>query len=484
MRSLKARLIGLWALSLLSSAVLGVLLVGLYRQSTEAQVERAQAVLARGCDLIRDRYEFYVADWSGPADEAGDPVLRRDLRIAVNLALRRFDGVEGGVWTPAARSLAYAYPTYEGSGPKTDLPSAEAAPIAAINEAAMRAERTVGRIIPARSQTLLLAACPLDGPIAGATGWTMTRVQTGGVLPSMQWALLALLTLLLLTTTLLGRTLFVWGCHVRGIEAALGRGGEALPDLPRPGERELDRIVDALNLAGQRVAEARRDADAANARMARSERLASLGRMAAGVAHEIRNPIAAARLQGENALAGDDGRRQGAIADMLLQLSRLDGLVNELLAMTQRVQPVPIEIGLDPFLQSVAQRHSAAADARGLTLDVRAAATAVSLDPLVVTRILDNLLTNAIRHAAPRGSVSLTGACAEGLLTLTVSDDGPGVPADMEARLFEPFVTGRADGTGLGLAIARELADAHGGRLLLRRGGEGSSTDFALEFPQ
>ena len=80
-------------------------------------------------------------------------------------------------------------------------------------------------------------------------------------------------------------------------------------------------------------------------RVARAERLAGLGRVAAGIAHEIRNPIAAARLQGENALAGDDARRRQAITDMLGQIDRLDGLVGELLAMTQRVDPQPVRGG-------------------------------------------------------------------------------------------------------------------------------------------
>jgi signal transduction histidine kinase len=107
------------------------------------------------------------------------------------------------------------------------------------------------------------------------------------------------------------------------------------------------------------------------------------------------------------------------------------------------------------------------------------------LDPAVIGRILDNLLTNAIRHASPGGAVTLGADRGSGLLTLTVADTGAGVAPAIAARLFEPFVTGRPDGTGLGLAIARELADAHGGRLLLV-GGEAASGGavFALELPQ
>ncbi len=241
-----------------------------------------------------------------------------------------------------------------------------------------------------------------------------------------------------------------------------------MPRVGRTGERELDQIIDALNQAGLRVAEARQEADHMAGRAARAERLAALGRVAAGVAHEIRNPIAAARLQGENALAGDDARRREAIGDMLGQIDRLDGLVGELLAMTQRIEPRPVPVELSALLSEQVERHKETAAARALAVSVRGGCGMAVLDPGVICRVLDNLMTNAIRHAPEGGAVVLAADRQPGLLTLSVADSGPGVPAGMAKHLFEPFVTGRPEGTGLGLAIARELTDAHGGRLVLR----------------
>jgi signal transduction histidine kinase len=81
--------------------------------------------------------------------------------------------------------------------------------------------------------------------------------------------------------------------------------------------------------------------------------------------------------------------------------------------------------------------------------------------------------------------VTLTAERGPGRLTLAVADTGTGVPPDMAEHLFEPFVTGRPEGTGLGLAIARELSDAHHGRLGLRSAGNGSGgAVFVLELPQ
>lgn len=483
MRSLKARLIGLWGLSILSSVVLGLLLVSVFDQSAEAQRGRTQAVLAHACDLIRDRFSFYTAGGTGLADDA---TTRRDLATVLDVALARQGGVQGGIWSASAGSLAYAAPTGGGGSP---FSADETARIAEINAAALREDRTVGRSVSEPSSTLLLAACPLDGPIAGVTAWTQARVGTQSGLGSLQAGLIALLVLLLLISALLGRTLAVWGRQIRAIEATLHgttphhgpyHGPQAgLPPLVRSGERELDRIIDALNLAGIRLAAARRESDAMTERVARAERLAALGRVAAGVAHEIRNPLAAARLQGENALAGDDRRRQEGIADMIEQLDRLDTLVSELLAMTQRVDPAPEPTDLPAFLAATVARHAETAAARGLTIETVCEPGTAALDPAIVGRILDNLLSNAIRHAAASGTVTLTARLEPALLSISVADDGAGVPQAMADRLFEPFVTGRADGTGLGLAIARELADAHGGRLTLS-----GPAVFTLELPQ
>lgn len=488
MGSLRLRLFVLWSLSLVASLAVAGLLIQLNRQSTEAQVSRAAAVVARACDQIRDRYGFYVTGWTAPDVGAIDNRLRSDLVSAVSVALAREDGVEGGIWQAGAGSLAYAYPTYEGTGLKTDLPAAERDRIEAINREAAREEQPVDRETTARAQTLLLHACPLGGPIPGLTAWTMARVLATVGFQPLQLGLAVLFGLMLLMSAWLGWTLLVWGRHVRMIEASLGNTGvDDLPEVARTGERELDRIIEALNSASTRLALARRRSDEMARRAADAERLAGLGRVAAGVAHEIRNPIAAARLQGENGLAGDDERRRQAISDMLVQIDRLDSLATELLAMTQRVEPRPVLVDLQSFLQAQAERHKEAAAAKGVTLDLHAVAAPVTFDPGMVGRALDNLVTNAIRHAPEGGTVKLCTELPTGQLALVVEDTGAGVPPEVAGHLFEPFVTSRADGTGLGLAIARELAVAHGGRLVLRRAGgdrTGEGAVFALELPQ
>ena len=487
MQSLKFRLLGIWLLSLVASLSVAVLLVQLDRQSTRALVQRAVAVVARSCDLIDERYRFLVAGVSG-LPPAVDDRFRQGLAATVGLALEHQDGVEGGVWQVGSGPLAYAFPTYEGTGLKTDLPAAERDQIAAVNEQAARDSQPADKRSVSTTQTLLLRACPLSGPVPGLTAWTMTRVQTAAAILPLQLGVGVLLALMMVMSALLARTLLVWGRHIRRIEAALGSAGpENITAVPRTGERELDRVIDALNDAGLRLAAARRESDELAARAARAERLAGLGRVAAGVAHEIRNPIAAARLQGENALAGDDARRTEAIGDMLGQIDRLDLLVGELLAMTQRVEPQPVAVDVDTFLEALCRRHREVAAAKHCAISLAGCKATATFDPTVVGRILDNLLANAIRHAPDGGAVAVECRMAAASLIFVVCDNGTGVNPDLAGSLFEPFVTSRADGTGLGLAIARELSDAHGGKLVLQRAGGtrvGEGAAFAFELPQ
>lgn len=480
MRSLRARLLVLWAFSLAACVAAGALLVQISGQSTAAQVQRGEAVVARACDLIRERYAFYTTDWHGPPPPLEDTGLRAALGAAVSLALARQAGVEGGVWQTDTGSLAYAFPTYPGTGPKTDLPAAEAASVQAANEQAARDEAAVARMSGGSTQTLLLYACPLPGPIDGLTAWTMTRVQRASAADGLRGGLLLLFALMLGMSAWLAWLLRAWSRRVGAVEAGLAQHPDDLPPmLPHTGERDLDRIVDALNQAGQRLIDARQRSAELGARVVAAERLAALGRVAAGVAHEIRNPLAAMRLRAENGLAGDDERRRRALAAVLEQVGRLDRLLAELLAMTQRRDPAlaPTEIGT--LLSSCVERHADQAAAAQVGLHAEGVGTAV-IDASLIGRALDNLASNAIRHTPAGGHVSLRAECSGAGLRLIVEDTGPGVAPDLRGSLFEPFVTGRADGTGLGLAIARELVEAHGGRLCLAASEQGAR--FVIEL--
>ena len=481
LKSLRARLFVVWLLSLAASCAVGVLLVQLYRQSTSAQTARAEAAIAQACERIADRYAYYTNGWTPPANATQDPGLRRDLATVVAVALSDSFGIEGGIVDAEAGPLAFSYPTYAGTPPAPGFPDAERGRILALTQDAINADQPEGAQFSADTR-LLLRACPLRGPLPNIAAWTMTRVAETAGLDALRGGLGVLLALVVGLSGWLTWLVLAWTRHVGRIEAALADAGAAdLPRLAPTGEAELDRIIGALNTAGTRLAEARRRSAELSDRVAAAERLAALGRVAAGVAHEFRNPIAAMRLKAENALA-DPSRQPAALQAVLAQIARLDRLIGELLAMTQRREPAPAPVRLAEFLHAVAADH--ASDA--VTLHVDAPAATLPLDADLLRRTLDPLLDNARRHAQDGGAVAIRATCRPGTLRIEIADSGPGVAPAVAANLFEPFVTGRADGTGLGLAIARELAQAQGGRLTLARaGGErpGEGAMFVLELP-
>jgi signal transduction histidine kinase len=444
----------------------GILMVDLFRQSATAQAGRADAEIARSCDAIADAYRFYTAGWEGPTPRFEDDRLRRNLTAVVQTALRDRRGIEGGIWQSTAGSLAYAFPTYEGAAAKTDVPEAELPRIQAINRVALAEGRQVGRRYDAGSQILLMTACPLLGPIPGLAGWAMTRVFTfaGDSYRQLMAGLGILFATVLAAAAMLTRLTLKWSRHVLQIERALQTHdiGE-LPALPRTGERELDRIVTALNEATHRLADARRRADRLSQQVAIGERLAAIGRLAAGIAHEIRNPIAAMRLRAENALAGDTDRKDQSLSMILGQIERLDGLLRRLLSATERDAPRPRYVPLASFLDSCIADHAELARAKRLTLESCAEAEASRFDPEQMRRAIDNLVLNAIEAAPADSRIRISARREAESLLLAVRDEGPGPPAAIRDHLFEPFVTGRAEGTGLGLSIVREVAAAHGG---------------------
>jgi signal transduction histidine kinase len=483
MRSLRTRLLALWVMLAVSGTVTGLLLLEFYRQSANAQVARAVDLATRTCRELDDRYGFFLTGWHGAKANGIDDALKRDLTAVVEASLAHAAGVEGGLWQASHGSLAYAFPTYEGTGPKTDVPEAELATIRRVNADALGNDRPVTVQQFGRSQVLVVHACPVAGPLADVTAWTMTRafIGEGRAYNQLLVGLAALALTVLGSAVWLARILFSWSRKLNRLEAALVDHDPDKADLPAlslTGERELDRLVGALNAVGVRLTQARRRASAA-------ERLAAVGGLAAGLAHEIRNPIAAMRLKAENALAAsDDGRRTSALRSILEQVGRLDGLLRDLMDTTQRRQPQIAEVDLGRFIESTIESHRELATAEGVDLKrgpVEEALTPPKFDTQQMRRALDNLILNAVQNTPRGGTVTVEARHRRGRLCLRVCDSGPGVPDTIRDRLFEPFVTGRVEGTGLGLTIVGEIARASGGEARLVSDANGAV--FEIELP-
>jgi signal transduction histidine kinase len=474
-----------WSAFLLASVVVGALLLSLYDQSTTEQLRRASAAVAHGCDAIAARYQFFTTDARASTD-LNDPDFMRGLTGVVQIALRDLYGVEGGIWQKDEGSLAYAFPTYEGTGQKTDLPDAERPSIRGAAEAAALDGAPFDRRREGRAQTLLLHACPLPGPISGLSAWTMARVPTTGGQAYLQaMAGLGLLLFVVLgSAAWLGRLLLGWSRRLRRLESALATSNDELPKLELTGQQDLDRIVEAINLAGTRLADARRTSEALVRQMAEANRLATLGRVVAGIAHEIRNPIAAMRLKAENAVAAgpDLTRKDNALRVIVEQIGRLETLLRNLLSSVQRAPLVAVPIkDVAAFLTERVELFREQAASQEVELEARGGDAEARFDPARIAQAIDNLILNAIQNTPRGGRVTLSSERKGDRLILSVADTGQGVPEAVRAHLFEPFVTGRSEGTGLGLAVVREIAEAHGGAVRAVHRNDG--TTFVLELP-
>ncbi len=235
-----------------------------------------------------------------------------------------------------------------------------------------------------------------------------------------------------------------------------------------------------------------------NAQLERGKRLAALGEMAAGIAHEIRNPLAAIQLYIEmirEDVAAEQAevptpRLAGALGhgDKIADAVRgLSAIVNDVLSFSRTVAPVPRRLDMVRVLERAVDAQRPLLDASGVQVRVEAADQAVYADPDLLYRALLNLVRNAAEALAePAGREKqswtplLTLSAAAG--AVTVADNGPGIDAATVDRIFNPFFTTRASGTGLGLAIVHRIVDAHGGSIAVRNADQGGAV-FTLQFP-
>ena len=483
MNSLRTQLTLFWTLLLATCGALAVTMTVLYQSSVGAQVAHSQAATETACRTIAARYAKSVQ-----ADTAATGRLDL-LKVLLHLVLVEMPQMEGGVWQMDDGNLAYAYPTYEGSSEKHDLPAAEQPLISQLVSQALGSGQLRTDVVRGTREAIIVTACPLTAAGAGMAAWTMTRASGYALAAqgSLRIGLGALLLLVLGSAAWLGWMMARGLRHVGALQQGLAEAdGEqaAMPELTRTGVQELDRIVDGFNRFRARFTAAQARIRDVELQRGRDLRLAALGRMTGAIAHEIRNPIAAMRLKAENSLAGPAERQGDALRAIVGQVDRLDALVKSLLGLVQPITAVSAPVVLRAWLEQRLMAVSGeGADRATLRLEMAAQDDATAcFDAMHLARAVDNLLDNAVRHAGPDGHVTLRAVQGgEGRLLLQVDDDGEGVPEALRPTLFEPFATGRADGTGLGLALAREVAFAHGGEL--RHVALPAGTRFELEIP-
>ena len=201
----------------------------------------------------------------------------------------------------------------------------------------------------------------------------------------------------------------------------------------------------------------------------RADRLSALGEIAAGLAHEIQNPLAgikgaleiiASRVAGgtpEAEFAGIGGK----------ELARLEGLVGEFLTYARPREPALRATDIHEIVERVAALLRAEAERKTVTLVLErpAAFPPLLLDPEQITQVIFNVMLNAIQATGTGGHVGTREYVEPGWCVIDVIDEGPGIPPEHALRIFDPFFTTKPRGTGLGLAISQRILAAHHGTI-------------------
>jgi two-component system sensor histidine kinase FlrB len=225
-----------------------------------------------------------------------------------------------------------------------------------------------------------------------------------------------------------------------------------------------------------------------NVFLARQQRLVTMGELAAGLAHQIRTPLAAALLYASQmSIRGRSVEDLSRCAEKTVgSLKQLDRLVNDMLAFAHGGAAREL-VSVSALLEQVAQWLRPALR-QGVRLTIRTEAPGLAVRanaPSLVSAVL-NLATNALQSASAELDLELLARVAPGgRAQIVVSDNGPGVPAHIRDRIFEPFFTTRARGNGIGLSIVKSVVEAHRGSVSLAPPvrGDGRGATFIIDLP-
>ncbi len=481
--SFSTKLMLAWTVVLLGALGLTAAAFIAANRSSQSEVSRARTELMRATGMVVDRLRAISQTQSSAQSIAAAGGALLDLQLS------DLPAAEGGIWSSEGGFLAYVFPTYDGSLPKTQQPAAELPRIEALVRRALDSggDRADIESVAGERETLVRVAQALPAaasPNGAIVVWTMKRVPVGAARTLSRGALAAAgLSLLIVAAGLwLAFNLMQWRRALAQLRSALSvRPPENIPQVSAKAAVELDDIAHAINALSIDLRRARADASSLASRLRGAERLAAVGRVAAALAHEIRNPIATIRLRAENALAAPAGGPSPALTRIIEEVDRLERLVRSLLELGReislRVEPVRVEQWANDVLTTCA--HSAAT--KEIRLECRVSVDTWPFDSAHLGRATAGLLANAIEFSPRGGTVSLLLSSQGEQLFVCVADEGPGVPAELAERIFEPFFTTRAGGNGLGLALVREVAEAHGGTVELQR--QASGTRFEMRIP-
>jgi len=255
-----------------------------------------------------------------------------------------------------------------------------------------------------------------------------------------------------------------------------------IPTATRTGDiGEIARLMETFNQATEKLARSyqtiaglQRAIAEKDRQLSRKTRLEDLGRMTAGLAHEIRNPLAGIQLYAamlRRDVEGDAPKTR--VLDRILSaVSGLERMVEDMLAYGRDLEPQRATRPLGPLVEEALDLARAALEEKAIRVERDLDGAAAEADGEMVRRVFLNVILNAAQAMDPGGTLSIRGRGR----SVSFRDTGPGIPAGVLEKLFTPFVTSKAKGTGLGLALAQKIVEAHGGTIEARNNPDRGAT--------
>jgi signal transduction histidine kinase len=255
-----------------------------------------------------------------------------------------------------------------------------------------------------------------------------------------------------------------------------------LGHVARQDSRDPAELVDeSVSVMLDRLRQSERDA-------LRAEQLAQVGQMAAGVAHEVRNPLASIKLlvQAAASPSRETPFRAKDLEVMEREIGRLEQIVSGFLDFARPPRPQKSSFHLKPFLCRIVDAWRTRVERQHVTISVTAPdSLTIVADEGQLRQVIDNLINNALEAQPAGGRVEITAIAPEGRrsgVVIRVGDQGPGMQRDLMEKAFEPFVSTKETGLGLGLSICRRIVELHGGTIT-NSPRPGGGTTFDVELP-
>lgn len=259
---------------------------------------------------------------------------------------------------------------------------------------------------------------------------------------------------------------------------------EASADL-----QQRARLYRSLRRESEIAHEATRRESEALRQLYHIERLASVGRLAAGAAHEINNPLAVISGKAQLLLLDEkDQRRVSTLGDIIGQTERISKIITDLMGFARPTEPSVTDVKLESLIENAVQmaEHRVPKPAVRKEVDLDEELPTLRVDAKQIEQVLVNLFVNALQAMGETGELRVRGSfiATTGMVSIQVCDTGMGIPPSDIQKVFDPFFTTKreGEGTGLGLAVSQRIVEAHGGGLWVNSQ-VGVGTTFTIQLP-